>query len=183
MTGDDDSAFFRNAIKGVKPLPSTDKVVLSRQDRFASAKADRRSSIRAAVKNELRSKAYFAFSDAYEAHFTGSGPLKYVRNKADSDELKRLRRGDYVPDLILDLHGLTRESAKSEIAALLYEARQQHLRCVCIVHGIGSGVLRQQGPNWLVQHPDIIAFHQSTLEWGGNGSLLALLNTSDPKLG
>lgn len=183
MSGDDDSAFFRNALKGVKPIASADKVVLSRQDRFANAKADRRSGISEAIKNERRSKAYFVFSDAYEAHFTSSGPLKYVRDKTKSDEVKRLRRGDYVPDLILDLHGLTRETAKAEIAALLYEAKQQHLSCVCIVHGIGAGVLRQQVPNWLVQHPDIVAFHQATLEWGGHGAVLVLINNADPKLG
>lgn len=183
MVDDNDSTYFREALKGVKPISSTDTVILPRRDRHESAKATRRNKISEAIKNERRSKAYFVFSDAYEAHFNATGPLKYARNKTNSDELKRLRRGDYVPDLILDLHGLTRETAKAEIAALLYEAKQQHLSCVCIVHGIGAGVLRQQVPNWLVQHPDIIAFHQATLEWGGNGALLVLINSSDPKLG
>jgi DNA-nicking Smr family endonuclease len=183
MSDDDDSALFRNALKAVKPIASSDKVVLSRQDRLASAKAERRSHISDLIKSERQSNAYFAFSDAFEAHFNSSGPLKYVRDSANSDQLKRLRRGDYVPELILDLHGLTRELAKAEIAALLYAARQRHLACVCIVHGIGTGVLRQQVPNWLVQHPDILAFHQATLEWGGQGAVLVLVNNTDPKLG
>ena len=49
--------------------------------------------------------ASFYFSDAFEAHFEAENTLKYVKPGADSHEVKRLRRGDYPPDLILDLHG------------------------------------------------------------------------------
>lgn len=182
MADDEDWTSFRNAFKDVKPISSPDKVILTRADKLAAAKSQRRSDISESIKNERRSKAYFAFSDSYEAHFSDSGPLKYVRDNTHTHKLKQLRRGDYVPDLILDLHGLKRETAKHEIAALLYEAKQQHFDCACIVHGIGSGILRQQVPNWLVQHPDVVGFHQATLEWGGNGALLVLIAHADPKL-
>ena len=181
MVDDEDWASFRNALQDVKPITASDKVLLTREDKYASAKSERRKGISQINKDERRRKAYFAFSDAYEAHFPASGPLKYVRDNAHANKLKQLRRGDYAPELILDLHGLARESAKHEIAALLYEAKQQHYECVCIVHGIGAGVLRQQVPNWLVQHPDVIAFHQATLEWGGNGALLVLITHPEHK--
>ena len=46
------------------------------------------------------------------------GVIKYLREGEDSHLLKQLRRGDFSPELFLDLHGLTREQAKMELAAL-----------------------------------------------------------------
>ncbi|GAB2686205.1 endonuclease SmrB [Aliiglaciecola sp. 3_MG-2023] len=119
--------------------------------------------------------ASFHFSDGFEAYFSEQGPLKYIKPGKPSYEVKRLRRGEYPPDLILDLHGLTKENAKLEIAALIVAAKKQNAHCVCIVHGLGSLVLKNAVPNWLVQHPDVEGFHQAPLEWGGKGALLVLI--------
>ncbi|WP_026375515.1 endonuclease SmrB [Aestuariibacter salexigens] len=122
-----------------------------------------------------QSHAAFQFSDQYEAHFDEQGPLRFVKPGESSHEVKRLRRGEYPPDLILDLHGLNRETAKAEVAELIYAAKKEHCHCVCIVHGIGSKILKSAVPNWLVQHPDVLGFHQAPLEWGGKGALLVLI--------
>lgn len=119
--------------------------------------------------------ASFHFSDGFEAHFDLQGPLKYVKPGADSHEVKRLRRGDYPPDLILDLHGLKKDDAKMEVSALIQAAQKQHVHCICIVHGIGAHILKKSVPNWLVQHPAVLGFHQAPLEWGGKGALLILI--------
>ena len=172
---DDELDLFKQAMQGVKPLSSDDKVQLSREQKLAQQRY--RSRRREQEHNQrVKENAYFAFSDAFQAHFDTEGPLKYVRDTQYSDELKRIRRGDYVPEWVLDLHGLNREDAKQELAAILYQAKQKHVSCVCIVHGIGSGILKQQVPSWLIQHPDVIAFHQATLEWGGKGALLVLID-------
>ncbi|MGO3798867.1 MAG: Smr/MutS family protein, partial [Vibrio casei] len=34
-------------------------------------------------------------------------------------------------------------------------------------------------PLWLAQHPDVMAYHQAPLEFGGNGALLILLTTPE----
>lgn len=130
---------------------------------------------RLAQKEMKQAAASFHFSDGYEGYFDITGPLKYVKPGEDTYEVKKLRRGEYPPDLILDLHGLKREEAKLEIAALIVAAQKQHSHCVCIIHGIGNHVLKKNVPNWLVQHPAILGFHQAPLEWGGNGALLALI--------
>ncbi|WP_315853217.1 endonuclease SmrB [Alteromonas oceanisediminis] len=180
---DDDWSQFKKTTPGLVPLAPDDKIVLTRTDNKAMAKQFRRKAISSAIAADRKRAAEFAFSDDFQAHFDAQGPLKFVNHTKHSSELKRLRRGDYVPEFLLDLHGLSRDESKREIAALLAEAHKQHARCVCIVHGIGSGVLRQQVPHWLVQHPNVIAFHQATLEWGGQGALLVLIATNDPKLG
>ena len=119
--------------------------------------------------------ASFQFSDGFEGQFESKHGLKYVKPGIDSHEVKRLRRGDYPPDLILDLHGFKREEAKLEIGALIQAAQKHHVQCVCIVHGIGTHVLKKSIPNWLVQHPLVAGFHQAPLEWGGKGALLVLI--------
>lgn len=123
--------------------------------------------------------AQFHFSDEFEPNLNVQGPMKYVRADVDSFEAKNLRRSVYHPDLILDLHGLDQHQAKKEIAALLYACQKEHAQCVCIIHGLGSKVLKNKVPHWLVQHPDVMAFHQAPLEWGGNGALLALIELKD----
>lgn len=132
---------------------------------------------RQAAAQMKQAAASFHFSDGFEAHFDGPGPTKYVKPGTDSHEVKRLRRGDYPPDLILDLHGFKKEEAKLEIVALIEAAKKQHVHCVCIVHGLGSHVLKKSIPSWLVQHPSVDGFHQAPLEWGGQGALLVLIES------
>jgi DNA-nicking Smr family endonuclease len=119
--------------------------------------------------------AAFEFSDGFEGHFDIDQPLKYVTENTHSHEIKRLRRGDYPPDLILDLHGFKKEEAKHEIAALIHAAQKQHVYCVSIMHGKGTYALKKSIPNWLIQHPAVLGFHQAPKEWGGQAALLVLI--------
>ncbi|WP_240615482.1 endonuclease SmrB [Alteromonas facilis] len=183
LNDDDDLHLFRDSLKGVKPLGKNDKVSLSAQQKRALKKPKQTRLEGLSSSEQAKANAYFAFSDAFEGYVEPEGPVRYSSDREHHDEMKRLRRGDYVPELLLDLHGLSREEAKQELAALIFHAKQQHIACVCVVHGIGSGILKKQVPHWLIQHPDIIAFHQAPLEWGGKGALLVLLNNTDPKLG
>jgi DNA-nicking Smr family endonuclease len=172
------------------------KNMLTQEDQLAFQKAigkvktivqDKVQPIRTNVKNKTivqqkkaaKQQAQFYFSDEFEPDLNNQGPMKYVRAGVDTFEVKNLRRGHYVPDLILDLHGLDQQQAKQELAALLYACQKEHARCICIVHGIGSRVLKRKVPHWLVQHPDIMAFHQAPLEWGGDGAILALVELKD----
>jgi DNA-nicking Smr family endonuclease len=166
----DDASLFKAAIGDIKPL---------KVDTIHFAKKVSKPKRHAQPKNSKKASAEFHFSDEFEPHLNKQGPMKYVRADVNSFEAKNLRRGFYSPDLILDLHGLDQYQAKQEIAALLYACQKEHAQCVCIIHGIGSRTLKNKVPHWLVQHPDVMAFHQATLEWGGNGALLALVELKD----
>lgn len=161
---------FKDAIGKVKPMVQ-DKTTLIK-------KASKTKNVINQQKN-AKQQASFYFSDEFEPNLNEQGPTKYIRDGADTFEAKNLRRGVYAPDLILDLHGLDQNQAKQEIAALLYACQKEHAQCVCIVHGLGGRVLKTKVPHWLVQHPDVIAFHQAPLEWGGNGALLVLIDLHD----
>jgi len=165
---------FQQAIGKVKPIV---------QDKIPPVKKSLQSHSLKSAKTKANAKkkqhAEFYFSDEFEPNLNQQGPMKYVREDVDSFEAKNLRRGQYAPDLILDLHGLDQKTAKLEIAALLFACKKEHAKCVCIVHGLGSRVLKNKVPHWLVQHPDVMAFHQAPLEWGGNGALLVLVELND----
>jgi len=170
LPNEDDKKLFQEAIGKVKPIVA---------DTIHFEKTTSKPKTHLIDKKSNKVLAQFHFSDEFEPNLTTDGPMKYVRSDVDSFEAKNLRRGVYQPDLILDLHGLDQHQAKKELAALLYACQKEHAQCICIVHGIGSRVLKNKVPHWLVQHPDVMAFHQAPLEWGGNGALLALIELKD----
>lgn len=127
---------------------------------------------------DLKEKAdiEFYFSDEYEPLLKEENEkVKYLRDDVDPYILKQLRRGDFQPELFLDLHGLTREKAKKELAALILACEREKVYCVSIMTGFGTRILKDQIPRWLVQHPKIMALHQAPREWGGDAAILILV--------
>ena len=161
---------FKEAIGKVKPI---------KQDTIhPQTLVSKKKSIQQKQKKEFEKQQFF-FSDEFEPNLETKGPMKYVKEGVDAFEAKLLRRGEYTPELILDLHGLKQQESKQEIAALLAACIKQHVNCACIIHGIGNRVLKTKVPHWLVQHPDVMAFHQAPLEYGGDGALLVLIDLKD----
>lgn len=127
--------------------------------------------------NKRRESASFEFSDGFEAYFDEHKALKFAReNTLAVQGVKRLRRGEIVPELLLDLHGLNTAQTKLELSAAIDEAVRKHYECIQIIHGVSGGILKQKVPNYLVQHPKVLGFHQAPLEWGGRGALLVLID-------
>jgi len=173
----DDKKLFSDAVAKVKPLVIDTIHPVKTSSKLNPSRKNKKNNI---LQN--KALAQFNFSDEFEPNLNQQGPMKYLRDGVDSFEVKNLRRGYYRPDLILDLHGLDQNQAKKELAALLHACQKEHAQCICIVHGIGSYVLKNKVPHWLVQHPDVMAFHQAPLEWGGDGALLALIELKDKYL-
>lgn len=170
LLNDNEKQIFKEAIGKVKPIVQ-DTV---HPQTFTSSKKV----IKQKETQEFE-KQQFYFSDEFEPNLESNGPMKYVREGVDTFEAKLLRRGEYSPELILDLHGLKQQESKQEIAALIAACIKQHVNCTCIIHGIGNRILKNKVPHWLVQHPDVMAFHQAPLEYGGDGALLVLIDLKD----
>ncbi|MDW1843948.1 endonuclease SmrB, partial [Vibrio sp. Vb0839] len=115
-------------------------------------------------------------SDEFVPRLNEEGPTRYARDDVSTYEVKRLRRGVYVPDVFLDMHGMTQQEAKRELGAMIAYCVKNEIHCACVQHGIGKHILKQKAPLWLAQHPDVMAFHQAPLEFGGDGALLVLLS-------
>ena len=107
--------------------------------------------------------------------------LSFRRRGVGADVLRKLRRGVWVTQSQLDLHGLRREAAREKLLAFLRDAGRLGQRCVRIIHGKGNGspgresVLKPKVKGWLMQRSDVIAFVQARAADGGHGALLVLL--------
>ncbi|PWI34335.1 endonuclease SmrB [Vibrio albus] len=167
---DDDFSLFRDAVKGVKKLPQD--TIIQKPNRESRQK-DIRRTFREAKDNE------FFFSDEFVPHLEEDGPVRYARSDVSKYEVKRLRRGVYVPDVFLDMHGMTQQEAKAELGAMIAYCIKEGVHCACVMHGIGKHILKQKVPIWLAQHPAVMAYHQAPLEFGGNGAILVLLSVPE----
>ena len=99
--------------------------------------------------------------------------------------LTDLRRGRWVVQGEIDLHGLTRDEARAALAEFLASALRRGIRCVRVVHGKGLrspgkvGILKQLSKGWLSQREEILAFCQARANEGGSGALRVLLRAPD----
>lgn len=109
--------------------------------------------------------------------------LSFRRAGVGIDALGKLRRGHWVIQAQLDLHGMRTEEAREQVVHFVGQARRHGLRCVRIIHGKGLGsvnrqpVLKGKVLRWLTQQMDVIAFCQAPPFAGGSGALLVLLRS------
>jgi DNA-nicking Smr family endonuclease len=162
----DDIALFRSEINGSNQL-NQDTVHFKKKTISAQHYSNQQLK---------QSDAEFYFSDEFIPNIDTSGTVNFVKPGADTFLAKQLRRGDFAPELILDLHGMNKQDAKLELAGLISACKKQHVRCACIVTGMGERILKHKVPHYLVQHPDVLAIHQAPLEYGGQGALLIMVD-------
>lgn len=169
---DDERKLFRNRLHDTQPLRHN-KVLL----RPPRPPAEPRQTLldEAAVMESLGS----APLDLVE-HRTGDETV-YAGAGIDRMTLRRLRRGQFAIEAHLDLHGMTKQQAASELARFLH--RSQHLgrRCVRVVHGKGNRspgrepVLRGMVVRRLQKHGEVLAFCSAPPQDGGTGAVYVLL--------
>ena len=164
---------FLQAVKGVRPLnvdvPFSEKIYpkpVAKQFLLDEKQA---------LKDSLS-------DDFYPAHELESGEeLLYLRTGQSPDVLSKLRRGYWVIQAQIDLHGLISDEAREYVAGFLSHCKKKNIRCVRIVHGKGLGsrnrepVLKHKLRNWLMQKDEVIAYAQAKPEDGGSGAVIVLL--------
>jgi len=171
---DDDAALFRAAVGDAVPLRAA-----------ARHRGARQSAPAVPVQSLLDEHAALAESRAGEidvdAALETGEEASFVRDGLSRQVLRKLRRGYWVVQGELDLHGLTRAEAHAAVAGFLREALRRARRCVRIVHGKGRGsknrapVLKSKVRGWLAQREEVLAFCQAPATQGGSGALLVLL--------
>jgi DNA-nicking Smr family endonuclease len=104
-----------------------------------------------------------------------------LRDGLSRQTLRRLRRGHWVVQDELDLHGMNRAQAAIGVAEFLRRCALRGRHCVRIVHGKGLGspnrepVLKHKLRNWLMVRDEVLAFCQAPQAHGGSGAVLVLL--------
>jgi DNA-nicking Smr family endonuclease len=172
----DDREALRRALAGVKPLAPARRT-LRRPPAPAPVPAQTQRDERAALAESLRGP--LTVDEALESGVE----LSYLREGVSRQVLRRLRRGHWVVQDGLDLHGMNRVEAAAQVAQFLRAAAARGARCVRIVHGKGLGsknrepVLKAKLRAWLIPRDEVLAFCQAPAAEGGSGALLVLLKT------
>jgi len=116
-----------------------------------------------------------------DLHLEGGDEAAWRRNGISQSTLRDLRRGRWVVQAQLDLHGLTRDAARSVLIDFLVSCHTSGRRCVRIVHGKGlrspgrEPVLKKLVHGWLAQRREVLAFCQARPVDGGAGAVIVLL--------
>ena len=117
-----------------------------------------------------------------DLYLEGGDEAAWKRDSLPKAWLRDLRRGRWVTQEKLDLHGLNREQARVAVVTFLAECRNHGYRCVRIVHGkgLGSGprgpVLKRAVNHWLRQTAAVQAFASARGTDGGTGAVYVLLS-------
>jgi len=165
---------FRQALQGVEPLPRSRRAVLPRA-RPAPFPRQTRLDERAALAESLTGP--LSLDDAIES----GEELAFLRDGLSRDVLRKLRRGHWVVEDHLDLHGMNRLEAAVSVSDFLRRCMARRLRCVRIVHGKGlrsshqGPVLKTRVDHWLRRTKQVLAFVSAQPRHGGTGALYVLL--------
>ena len=162
------------ALADVTPLPPANRAKLARPRPHPIA-AQRQIDEVAVLRDTLSD------APAWEQGLENGEELLFLRNGISAQHLKKLRRGHWVVQDHLDLHGLTVPEARILTAEFLAHCLREGLRCVRIVHGKGLGspnrepVLKKKVSGWLAQRDEVLAYCQAPQADGGGGAVLVLL--------
>ena len=170
----DDIALFRAAVSDAAPLNVPERVIPPKLDMPAVA-------IQSLIDER---EALIELADARlspELALETGEEASYVAHGVSTQVLRKLRRGQWVVQDELDLHGATREMARTMLALFLRDCLTHGVRCVRIIHGKGLGsknrepVLKGKVAGWLAQRIEVVAFCQAPPSQGGGGAMLVLL--------
>lgn len=169
-----DAELFRRSIGEVAPLPPSDKAPCSLPRPLPIPRqrmADELAALQESLSDEFNVDTLLDTDEA----------LSFARIGVGSDVIRKLRRGHWVIQNQLDLHGMRRDEAREALGEFLRNAVKRGQRCVRVIHGKGLGsvnkepVLKSKVRSWLVQKEEVIAFCQARAVDGGAGALVVLL--------
>ncbi len=164
----EDSALFRAATGDVRRL-------------YAEAHLVRKPQPKAAPRKVVSPAAAFELREPSVAELVVSEHLEFKRNGVQPAPWRRLRRGEFVLEDSLDLHGCTIAEARELLAEFLHACVAAGRKCVRIVHGKGfrtpahAPVLKPRVAFWLAHTDSVVAYVSARPVDGGTGAMYVLL--------
>lgn len=172
--GKSDIALFLDAVRDATPIRAPRRVL--REDKPPPVPVHTLLDNHAAIADSVHGPI------PWDASMETGEELVFLRDTLPKDVLRKLRRGHWVVQDSIDLHGLNRDQARALLVEFLSECVRRGLRCLRIVHGKGLGspnrepVLRGKMPAWLEHRSEILAYCQAPDNLGGSGATLVLLS-------
>lgn len=161
-------ALFHEAMKGTTPLSHN-------KNRIAKPKP-------LTVPVTKTSKLEEVFSQLIEEDLPavrGEEVISFKQPGITDKILRKMRKGQYNVEAILDLHGMTVEEARAEVEEFLQQCLRRKLKVVLVIHGKGkhseAPVLKNKLNNWLRTAKPVLAFCSAAATHGNRGALYILL--------
>jgi DNA-nicking Smr family endonuclease len=173
------SSLFRRAIGHVQPLNAAKRALAEKAPPAPLPLPLQRRRAATTVLNETISDDYTppVQLDAEES-------ILFCQPGVADDVARKLRRGAWIVQAQIDLHGMCRDEAREALSQFLCKAIKHGLRCVRVIHGKGLGspnqesVLKDRVVSWLAQKKEVVAFCQARPHDGGAGAVLVLLRST-----
>jgi DNA-nicking Smr family endonuclease len=99
---------------------------------------------------------------------------KRIENDASTKQAKPREPKDGI-DAAIDLHASTLEMALRRTEEFLVRCHVKKFRRVLVIHGKGSGILRDGVRKYLEHHPYVAQLVPAGKQHGGDGAIVALL--------
>ena len=125
-----DADLFRASVSDVTPLRHSGKATIERPHPRpipVQHLLDERAALQDSLSDHI----------AWEIGAETGEELSYARDGIGSQTLRKLRRGHWIAQDELDLHGFTRLEARELLVEFLARCLRRGLRCVRIIHGKG----------------------------------------------
>ena len=169
---DDDMALFREAVGEVRSVNN---------DRVEADVRPQRPLLRPSQDDD-RSVMQSLLDDLSENDFLETGEhLSFTQPGVQRSVLRKLKSGKYSLQSEIDLHGLTVNEARQELAEFLHAAQERKHLCVRVIHGKGRKD-SERGPRlkpavnqWLQRNRQVLAFCSARMNDGGTGAVYVLL--------
>lgn len=165
---EEDLAAFHQAMRGTKQLKQN-------KIRLASPQKQRKTHH---TTSEFPSHY---ISEADDVHAVGGEEfIAYKQEGISNKTLRKLRKGQYNVEAILDLHGMSAEEAMAALDQFLQQCSRKGIRVVLIIHGKGQHsqeepILKNKLNRWLRTIDSVLAFCSATPKHGSRGASYVLL--------
>jgi len=169
----DDAALFRSAVGDVKP-------VSARRGKPRPPQPKPHARFSQADDKAMLEESLTAEPDLAELE-TGE-QLLFARPDITRKVMRQLRRGQYVIQDEIDLHGMRLDEARTALHKFIENAIARRTNCVRVVHGkgLGSGprgpVLKNGVNRWLRRWDSVAAFCSAQPQHGGTGAAYVLIS-------
>lgn len=171
---EDGRALFRAAVADARPLRDRGRAHIE-PPRPAAVARQRQIDETAALRESLHE------APSIDLRLESGEEPTFLRPGLPRSVLRDLRRGRWIVQDQIDLHGANREQARAMLTVFLGECMKRELRCLRVIHGKGlrspgrEPVLKRYVQSWLIRRDEVLAYCQARASDGGAGAMLVLL--------
>lgn len=181
VTAEDDEHLLTEAMEGVRTIPPGEKRIRAKKEAYI-ASHPRESEEEKLLQEVLADHSVINVTNLpeyMEGYVEGINPLI----------MEKLRKGEFSVQEVIDLHGLSIESARETFEYFLSDAVKKGLKCVKVIHGRGlkskrTPIIKDYLKTWIVRAMHrkwVTAFSNATMAEGGPGATCILLRSKPVK--